>query len=527
MNKTRRVTLFFHCTRAYFLHLLVGILIITVIAFLWIRHATKEHRLEQMEILANELASQVVNDQGLIVDDREIDQRLKMIQGVLQMHMRLPLVIVNGQRELAFPVHSTSTPDSPVSSPPFPPPGPALHRPAAPHLPPPPAWRDKDPNRPPPFLEAGHSGVSWGPVLLRLLHERPLPADPVTATIKVEPLGSIHIVHVPIFHEQQLAAEMMIGMDNQDATRLELHYPYMISVLVGMLLLGWATIYVVTKRLVRPIEEVAQAANEMKEGRYEIAIDQQMIKEKEVFEMMSAIQSMAEKLKELEALRTLLLAGVSHELKTPIAAISSLVQAVKDDVVQQEEKQEFLQLSIVETERLKRMVEDLLDFNGFATGALKAEIVTMSWTSFVQQVCQQWQMAHKRKQGVTVRSEFTHEVEVRGDPVRTQQMIFNLLNNASQASISDGPLDIRLYIHTDGKAALDVIDQGKGIAPEDLPYIFERFYRGKDKKHMVKGLGLGLPFSLMLANAQGGDLFVKETSASGTVFTLTIPMNGS
>ena len=108
------------------------------------------------------------------------------------------------------------------------------------------------------------------------------------------------------------------------------------------------------------------------------------------------------------------------------------------------------------------------------------------------------------------------------DALRMQQIIINLLNNAKQAIDDNGVIKIQLYEKDDQELGIDIVDNGRGIPKHEQEFIFEPFYRGENKKLKVRGLGLGLPYSKMLAKAQNGDLMLKESNEAGTTFTLYI-----
>jgi signal transduction histidine kinase len=209
-----------------------------------------------------------------------------------------------------------------------------------------------------------------------------------------------------------------------------------------------------------------------------------------------------------------LLAGVTHDLKTPVTSISGLIQAVRDDVVSGEEKEEFLDISLKEVSRLQKMIEDLLDFNSLSSGAFSIRPENCDMNKLVQDIVRQWALAQK--------GHFHYRVEVPSeticrstDPYRLQQIMINLLNNAYHAIDEDGSITVIL-----SEKFIEVHDTGSGVAEEEQPYIFERFYRGEQKKLKIRGLGLGLPFSKLLAGALHANLFLKESSAKGSTFTI-------
>jgi signal transduction histidine kinase len=294
-----------------------------------------------------------------------------------------------------------------------------------------------------------------------------------------------------------------------------------------LILTGWGVIYMLTRRLIKPIQKAAEAAKQVVAGNYNVQLDR-IHREQEIFELMHAFKEMADRLKWLESLRTQLLAGVTHELKTPVASISGLIQAVKAGVVSGQEAEKFLGICLKECQRLQKMVEDLLDFNSFAGNALTVEIETCDLKATIKEITERWQHGQEKacpQVNVEVAANVT-SWETMTDPFRLEQVIINLLNNAKDAMEPGGVLFVRL-LSDSARFRIQVKDTGHGILADEQLDIFEPFYRGKKKKTKVRGLGLGLPFSRLIARSLGGDLVLTDSSPAGTVFTLLIPFEGS
>jgi signal transduction histidine kinase len=295
---------------------------------------------------------------------------------------------------------------------------------------------------------------------------------------------------------------------------------FLAIMLFSLALLGWGVIYLLTRKLSEPIKDVANAAKQIVVGNYDIRLEKD-IKEKEIYELIQSFKDMAERLEKAEVMRTELLAGVTHELKTPVTSISALVQAVKDEVVTDSEAKEFLEICIKDTNYLQKMVEDLLDFNSFAVGDITVHKEVQSLNQLIQEITYQWKLVQEEESIQLKTSLPEHSIMAETDSVRVQQIMFNLLNNAKQAASREERMDVNLY-EQDGEIHIDVKDNGIGIPEEEKFLIFEKFYRGKEKKHKMRGLGLGLPYSKMMAKALGGDLILKESKEEGTVFSLIL-----
>lgn len=291
----------------------------------------------------------------------------------------------------------------------------------------------------------------------------------------------------------------------------------------SIVLIGWGVIYMLTRRLVKPIKEAAVAAKQVVAGNYNLPLDKNH-NEQEIYELMHAFKEMADRLSWLESLRTQLLAGVTHELKTPVASISGLVQAVKEEVVTGQEAKMFLEVCLKECRRLHKMVEDLLDFNSFAGNTVTIAKESFDLLAALQEIGSRWQFVQEEAGvGVIVEAaESRSDWRITTDPSRLEQIMINLLNNAKDATEAGGSVYVRLLSDSE-LYRIQVEDRGQGIPVDEHLDIFEPFYRGKQKKARVRGLGLGLPFSRIIARSMGGELLLAESSPGGTTFTLLLP----
>lgn len=292
---------------------------------------------------------------------------------------------------------------------------------------------------------------------------------------------------------------------------------------VALILCGWFTIYLLSRKLSRPIRQVAHAAEQIRNGNYEVNLDLNT-REREMNELVESFREMSIRLQQLEEWRALSLAGVTHELKTPVTSIKGLVMAVRDDIVSPEEAKEFLDIALKESERMERMVADLLDYNAMSAGSVAVRRERLDLNLLVGEIIYQWKIAYEDKSPEIELQTPSCTLYTIGDALRIQQIIVNLLNNGLQAAASDQAdvFHIRLRAEADN-LFVDVQDNGTGITKDDQPKIFERFYRGEIKKRRTRGLGLGLTYSRLLARAQGGELSLTSSSPEGSLFTLTLP----
>ncbi len=333
--------------------------------------------------------------------------------------------------------------------------------------------------------------------------------------------GTTFVVKTPIHVNNSTVGYVLVMQNREELVHVDREYGLVAILLLFLGVSGWACIYYLSRKVVKPIKDVASAAREIEQGNYDIELPVDP-KEKEVSELVDSFQHMSERLQHLEQLRTELLAGVTHELKTPVASISGLVQAVKDGVVKEDEADEFLQISLAEIRRLQTMVEDLMDFNSFLSGELSVQLDWHPLHSILQETVYQWNLVQKEDRITLQVEEIDSSLTVYVDPYRMKQILFNLFNNAQQAIEGAGTIVVRLQ-RGDQNEIIEVLDTGKGIKEEEQMLIFERFYRGSQKKMTQRGLGIGLPLSKLLAQAQGGDLTLGHSTPEGTTFALHLP----
>ena len=228
----------------------------------------------------------------------------------------------------------------------------------------------------------------------------------------------------------------------------------------------------------------------------------------------------ADALAQADKMKSALLASISHDLKTPLAGIKTGVSSLLDHSVNwsPEDVEAFLETIDSQADRLNRVMSDVLDLNRIEGGAVAPTLRPVRARELLEE-------ARGRTAFVTagrnVCIDVPREVHVLADESLILQALVNLVENAAKYSTLGG--SIRLRASTAGPAVeLSVEDDGPGIATEDLPYVFERFYRAAEHSRRVKGSGLGLAIVKGFVGLCGGSVRV-ESSASGTRFVVMLP----
>lgn len=326
----------------------------------------------------------------------------------------------------------------------------------------------------------------------------------------------------PIEDGEELKGQVTM-LQSKRALMYSPHELILVTVLLLTLILcGWFTLYLLSRKLSRPIRQVAVSARHIANGHYDVDLNVET-REQEMTELVASFRDMAVKLKQLEEWRALSLAGVTHELKTPVTSIKGLLMAVRDEVVTQEEASEFLDIALKESGRLERMVADLLNYNTFSSGSLEVRQDAIDLAALVSEIAYQWQLALDGEMVEVVMQPAVTDWVIGGDALRIQQIVVNLLNNALQAAVPGRSLRIEIRLQAgEDRIFVEVADNGGGISEEEQPHIFERFFRGEHKKRQTRGLGLGLTYSRLLAQAQCGELRLGSSSPEGSVFVLEL-----
>jgi len=466
IKNERKVSILRYWTTRYLITLCVGLLVIAVVSAIWIRHTTLEHRLNMTQLLADEIANRFVDmTTGDPSASKDVTDFLSGRGRFMDIESDPSIYIVN-------------TEGSVLSS-----------------------------NR-------GKYG-----------YRIQVPQSVLLNGKNVQKIESnqeyFYIVKSPIQIQNVRLGWVVITELEDNLTRVNQEYRQLAIMIIGVALLGWLAIYFLSKRLANPIKDVAKAAKLVQEGNYNIRLEND-IKEQEVYDLVQSFKNMSQRLQELESLRKELLAGVTHELKTPVTSISGLLQALHDGVVQGENAKEFIELGLKETDKMKKMIEDLLDFNTFSSYHVTIQPQTYFVNEIISEIVSQWKTLNNDN-SITINTFLLKkDKKVHVDFIRLQQIFTNLLNNSVHAIEGEGKINVVLT-ESEDKILIDVEDNGTGISEKEQSLIFERFYRGENKKYKTRGLGLGLPFSKMIAQSMGGDLFLKRSTSSGSTFTVTLP----
>jgi signal transduction histidine kinase len=230
---------------------------------------------------------------------------------------------------------------------------------------------------------------------------------------------------------------------------------------------------------------------------------------------------MSEELELLEQSRRDLVANVSHELKTPIAAIRGHLENLSDGVEQPDPA--TLGVMLAQVERLGRLVDQLLDLSRLESGEVPLRIETLPLQPLVDDLISEIDVALSGR-GVRVRNDVPADLPaLSADRERVHQVLFNLVDNAVRFTPDGGSVTISAR-RRNGSVEVAVADTGAGIAAEHLPRLFERFYRADAARTRGEGgTGIGLAIARSVVEAHGGRISAESQPGHGSVFTFDLP----
>jgi signal transduction histidine kinase len=283
------------------------------------------------------------------------------------------------------------------------------------------------------------------------------------------------------------------------------------------------------RRMSVPLDDLLAASNRVAEGDYSVRVEEKG--PPEVLSLTRAFNSMASSLQVSDQQRRALLADVSHELRTPLTIIRGNLEGVLDGLYPADEAS--LRSILEETQILSRLIDDLRTLAQAESGALQLRREPADLVALIRDAV----AAHKSQaDAAEVRIEISltdSELSLEVDPERIRQVLSNLLTNALRYTPRGGlvrvaladsvsgavPGSLGMPERTNRSAVISVTDSGPGIAPADLPHIFDRFYRSNDSH----GMGLGLSIAKYIVEAHGGKMYASSEAGHGTKISFSLP----
>lgn len=292
------------------------------------------------------------------------------------------------------------------------------------------------------------------------------------------------------------------------------------TAMVWVLLITLLTIYFISSKITAPLKKISKAAKEFARGNFTVRVPVKGVDE--IAQLSESFNNMAEALENHEKTRSSFIANVSHDLRTPMTSISGFIDGILAGAIPPEKYDHYLHIVATEVKRLSRLVSSLLEISRFEAGEKKLNIVSFDICEMARQILISFEKKIEEK---NLDVEFDCDdfnIFVKGDKDSIHQILFNICDNAVKFSRNGGKYLISIKQKAK-QVFISVYNEGTGISPEDLPYIFDRFYKSDKSRGLDKtGVGLGLYISKTIIEAHNQEIWAKSAYGEYCEFVFTL-----
>ena len=290
-----------------------------------------------------------------------------------------------------------------------------------------------------------------------------------------------------------------------------------------VMLLAFIAVYVISRRLVRPLNDMVSATKHYAKGdfRYRVSAPES----DELHLLAQSFNAMAINLATLEASRRSFVANVSHELKTPMTSIGGFIDGMLDGTIAPEDHAKYLQLVSGEVKRLARLVTGMLNLSKIEAGELPMKRTRFDASELLFKTLLSFEKMIATKEIELEGLDELAPMPIHGDKDLLTQVLYNLIDNAVKFTPPGGKIQVRAWQDRTANA-IALRNFGTGIPAEELPQVFERFYKlDKSRSYDTKGAGLGLYLAKTIVAMHGGTIRAESDGATWTEFTVELPMD--
>jgi signal transduction histidine kinase len=340
------------------------------------------------------------------------------------------------------------------------------------------------------------------------------------STFKQTNKGSLLLVGLPVIRENVMTAAvvMTVPVASLKETVDTLKEQF---VIISLILISVSSIlaYVFSKYFTKPILEINNAAKAMAEGNLSVKVS--INTADELGMLAGTINHLSSKLQKIEQLRKELIANVSHEFKTPLSLIKGYAETIRDvESLNVDKRSKQLNIIIEESDKLNDMINEILDLSQIQSEYYKLNMTDFRINETIKAVVNRLNY-HSENKKLHIKIDCVDDLWVYADERRIEQVLYNLLNNAINHSKQDYSIFIRT-IDIDSKIIVEIEDQGDGIPSEEIPYIWDRFYKSRDASANHKGSGLGLAIVKGIMDAHILNFGVESEIGKGSKFWFEI-----
>jgi two-component system sensor histidine kinase BaeS len=337
-----------------------------------------------------------------------------------------------------------------------------------------------------------------------------MPNQPSAPMMEANTIGIVHIIHGELPDINRAALQITYS-----AIGRFFLWGGLLAIAIALLLT-----FILSRRILAPVKALTGAARQFGKGDFSHRVDYKG--KGELGELASSFNSMAEDLERNERLRRNMVADVAHELRTPLSNLKGYLEAIADGVIKPDEA--AIKSLYEEASSLSRLVEDLQELSLADAGKLNIIVQPEDISRLIKETVTVFQ-AKAAAKSLTISADLPAALPpVNIDSHRIRQVLYNLLDNAVAHTGKEGRITVTAH-EKKNRVYISVADTGEGIPPEDLPMIFERFYRvDKSRARATGGSGLGLTIAKRLVESHGGTIEVRSQPGQGSTFTFNLPV---
>lgn len=296
---------------------------------------------------------------------------------------------------------------------------------------------------------------------------------------------------------------------------------FLIAALIT-LIIAFVFVGIFSYNLAKPLRQMSSAAKKFAVGDFSARI--KVTSDDEIGQLASALNNMADSLSSSEGMRRSFIANVSHELKTPMTTIAGFVDGMLDGTIPPEKHRHYMNIVSLEVKRLSRLVQSMLSLSRIDNGELKLNRQEFEMVSVIINVLAGFEPRIAEKNLEIRGLENFRKLKVNADPDLMHQVIYNLIENAVKFTNENGYIKFSV-VETKYEISISIENSGPGIPPEDIRYIFDRFYKTDKSRSMdKKGMGLGLFITRSIMRLHGGHIYVESVPDNFCRFTFNLPL---
>lgn len=342
------------------------------------------------------------------------------------------------------------------------------------------------------------------------------PNQKISYNLKVEKLKTELFVYGKTIPDTDSCLVIVASIDPIDATITVVQSQLVYITIIALIVASIISVFL-SRRLSRPISKMNDTAKKLALGNYDIKFEKAGYQEMD--DLADTLNSTTKELARTDKVKRELIANVSHDLRTPLTMIKAYSEMIRDLSGENKEKrEEHLKVIIDETDRLTRLVNDMMDLSKIESGELDILKGVFDFSEVVKNMTNNFKSIYENE-SCKIKLECQDEIYANADRTKIEQVLYNLIGNAINHSGNDNK-EIKIKVTTTLKRVkVQVIDNGEGITKEDLVHIWDRYYKASNSfKRSSSGSGLGLSIVKNILTKHESDFGVYSTVGKGSIF---------